>query len=147
MISSLAMAKDKRSKAHTQPPSSTATNTIASAKTAKPNWPPFKPPLPVVDLTPETLVEGKVIVLRSFFPRSLCRDYVSFLRELPLVTTPGKPRRGEAVRVNDRFQVDDAQFANRLWTETGLRDVLSSPNISHLWCVDSLPDLSFFFSL
>ncbi|KAL2161294.1 hypothetical protein VTH06DRAFT_8514 [Thermothelomyces fergusii] len=126
------MAKDKRSKAHGQPPSS-ATTTTATTKTAKPNWPPFKPPLPVVDLTLESLVEGKVVVLRSFFPRSLCRDYVSFLRELPLVTTPGKPKRGEAVRVNDRFQVDDAQFAGRLWTETGLKDVLASPDVSHLW--------------
>lgn len=131
------MAKDKRSKAHAQPPSSTTTTT--TTRTAKHSWPPFKPPLPVVDLTLESLVEGKVIVLRSFFPRSLCRDYVSFLRELPLVTTPGKPKRGEAVRVNDRFQVDDARFADRLWTETGLKDVLASPDISHLWCVDSLP--------
>ncbi|KAL2198659.1 hypothetical protein P885DRAFT_67817 [Corynascus similis CBS 632.67] len=125
------MAKDKRSKGRTQPPYSTpASNTTT---TARPSWPPFRPPLPVVDLTFESLVEDKVVVLRSFFPRSLCRDYVSFLRELPLVTTPGKPKRGEAVRVNDRFQIDDANFANRLWTETGLKEVLTGPDVSHLW--------------
>ncbi|KAK4248837.1 hypothetical protein C7999DRAFT_39967 [Corynascus novoguineensis] len=125
------MAKDKRSKARAQPPSSTPASNTTTA--ARPSWPPFRPPLPVVDLTLESLVEDKVVVLRSFFPRSLCRDYVSFLRELPLVTTPGKPKRGEAVRVNDRFQIDDANFANRLWTETGLKEVLTSPDVSHLW--------------
>jgi len=37
------------------------------------------------------------------------------------VTTPGKPKKGDAVRVNDRFQVFDEAFAKRLWEETGLR--------------------------
>ncbi|KAH7176577.1 hypothetical protein EDB81DRAFT_875378 [Dactylonectria macrodidyma] len=90
-----------------------------------PDWPAFKPPLPVVDLTlnlhPET---SKVVLVPSFFPRSLCRDYVSFLKTLPLQTTPGRPKRGEAVRVNDRFQIDSPDFAIRLWEETGLKEAL-----------------------
>jgi len=49
---------------------------------------------------------------------------VKFLQGLPLVTTPGKPKRGEALRVNDRFQVMDESFANRLWVETGLRELV-----------------------
>ncbi|GAB1312245.1 hypothetical protein MFIFM68171_02455 [Madurella fahalii] len=118
------MGKDKRSKAPAPPP---------VANTAAPSWPPFKPPLPVADLIPESLVQDKVIVLRSFFPRSLCRDYVSFLRELPLVTTPGKPKRGEAVRVNDRYQIDDPKFADRLWSETGLKETLLESDVVHLW--------------
>lgn len=121
------MAKDKRSKAAGPPPSA------APPATVTPSWPPFKPSLPVVDLTFESLIQEKVVVLRSFFPRSLCRDYVSFLRELPLVTTPGKPKRGDAVRVNDRFQIDDARFAHRLWTETGLKDVILSDEVARLW--------------
>ncbi|KAK4043728.1 putative prolyl 4-hydroxylase 4 [Parachaetomium inaequale] len=120
------MAKDKRSKAH--PPAASS-----SATAATPSWPPFKPPLPVVDLTLEPLIEDKVVVLRSFFPRSLCRDYVSFLRGLPLITTPGKPKRGDAVRVNDRYQIDDATFANRLWTETGLKEAVAGEDVAHLW--------------
>jgi hypothetical protein len=127
------MAKDKRSKtaATTAPlPSSSA---VANA----PSWPPFKPRLPVVDLSLETLVQDKVVVLRSFFPRSLCRDYVSFLRDLPLVTTPGKPKRGEAVRVNDRYQIDDPAFARRLWLETGLKQALLDSDAVHLWLVAS----------
>ncbi|KAK3906605.1 putative prolyl 4-hydroxylase 4 [Staphylotrichum tortipilum] len=125
------MAKDKRSKA--PPPAAPASAATGTAAAASPSWPPFKPSLPVVDLTPESLVQDKVVVLRSFFPRSLCRDYVSFLRELPLITTPGKPKRGEALRVNDRFQISDTRFANRLWTETGLKEAVLSKDVAQLW--------------
>jgi hypothetical protein len=41
-----------------------------------------------------------------------------------LVTTPGKPKKGDAVRVNDRFQVVDEGFARRLWEETGLKGLI-----------------------
>ncbi|KAL1837128.1 hypothetical protein VTJ49DRAFT_4226 [Mycothermus thermophilus] len=123
------MAKDKKDKRSRAAPSATPTQ----MPKAPPSWPPFKPPLPVVDLTVDTLVQDKIVVLRSFFPRSLCRDYVSFLRELPLVTTPGKPKRGEAVRVNDRYQVDDPKFADRLWNETGLKEVVLRDEVAHLW--------------
>ena len=84
---------------------------------------------------PETIVTDKVVVYKSFFPRSLCRDYVSFLRELPLTTTPGKPKRGEAMRVNDRYQIDDPRFAERLWTQTGLKEAVKNPDVVHLWYV------------
>lgn len=128
------MPKDKRSKAPGPLPPAPKPTTVA------PSWPAFKPSLPVIDLTFESLVQDKVVVLRSFFPRSLCRDYVSFLRDLPLVTTPGKPKRGDAVRVNDRFQIDDARFADRLWSETGLKELLlNSDDVAHLWWVLLLP--------
>ncbi|TFB03582.1 hypothetical protein CCMA1212_004708 [Trichoderma ghanense] len=75
---------------------------------APPSWPPFKPPLPVVELYPELHpATPNIVLLSSFFPRSLCRDYVAFLKTLPLQTTPSRPKKGEAVRVNDRFQIDD----------------------------------------
>jgi hypothetical protein len=64
------------------------------------------------------------VLIRNFWTSKLCRDYVSFLRGLPLVTTPGKPKKGDAVRVNDRFQVLDEGFARRLWEETGLRGLV-----------------------
>jgi hypothetical protein len=41
-----------------------------------------------------------------------------------LVTTPGKPKKDDAVRVNDRFQVVDEGFARRLWEETGLKSLI-----------------------
>lgn len=100
-----------------------------------PSWPVFKPPLPVLPLTPELHpATPKVALIPSFFPRSLCRDYVAFLKTLPLQTTPSRPKRGEAVRVNDRFQIDDAAFARRLWEGTGLREVLAeSEELKELW--------------
>jgi hypothetical protein len=132
------MAKGKRSK----PDSTSSTPTQASAASAAPvtpSWPQFKPQLPVADLTPETVVPDKVVVYRSFFPRSLCRDYVSFLSQLPLTTTPGKQQRGMALRVNDRYQIDDSRFAHRLWTETGLKEAVASPDLAHLWYGTLLP--------
>ena len=123
------MAKGKRSKAI---PAGTSTSTPTAAAVTL-SWPQFKPELPVADLTPETVVPDKVVIYRSFFPRSLCRDYVSFLGELPLCTTPGKPQRGMALRVNDRYQIDDPRFAHRIWTETGLREALLDPDLAHLW--------------
>lgn len=116
------------------------TSSSAAAATAPPPaWPVFKPPLPVVDLVPELHPSNpNIALLPSFFPRSLCRDYVSFLKTLPLQTTPGRPKRGEAVRVNDRYQIDDPAFARRLWEETGLRETLldeggGAEHLKHLW--------------
>lgn len=79
------------------------------------------------------MLDSRVVLLRNFWPKALCKDYISFLRTLPLVTTPGKPKRGEATRVNDRFQVQDQAFANRLWVETGLKGVLLRDEWSSLW--------------
>lgn len=91
-----------------------------------PLWPKFKPSLPVVDLLPVPHPRtDKIITVDAFFPRNLCRDYVSFLQTLPLQTTPGKPKRGDAVRVNDRYQIQDAAFATALWEKTGLREALT----------------------
>ncbi|KAK3336182.1 hypothetical protein B0T19DRAFT_31361 [Cercophora scortea] len=128
------MAKPKHTKAKASavvppPPRQAA----ASATPTTVSWPPFKPQLPVTDLTLETITPEKIAVFRSFFPKSLCRDYVSFLSGLPLTTTPGKPKRGMALRVNDRFQVDDPAFAHRLWTETGLREAVLDSDLGNLW--------------
>lgn len=111
--------------------SNAATATRPAA--APPSWPVFRPPLPLTDLQPEPLLDSRVLLIRNFWPKSLCRDYVSFLRSLPLTTTPGKPKRGDAVRVNDRFQVQDQGFANRLWLETGLKQVVVSEEWKGLW--------------
>lgn len=132
------MAKDKRLKTappQTKPSPAVKAAAAAAVATTPPDWPAFKPPLPVVDLEFDSLVEDKVVVLRSFFPKNLCRDYVSFLRTLPLITTPGKPKRGDAVRVNDRFQIQDPRFADRLWLETGLKEAVLRDEVSHLWYV------------
>lgn len=110
--------------------------TSATPPSAPPSWPPFKPPLPVTHLTLELHPSTpRVALLPHFFPRSLCREYVAFLRTLSMQTTPSRPKRGEAVRVNDRFQVEDALFARRLWEQTGLKEALLEDNehLRDLW--------------
>ncbi|KAJ4147875.1 hypothetical protein LMH87_002376 [Akanthomyces muscarius] len=122
------MAKPKAAKSSKSQPT--------TATTAPPSWPKFKPPLPVVDLVPQTHPgTDHIVTLDAFFPRSLCRDYVAFLSSLALQTTPGTPRRGDAVRVNDRFQVHDGAFARALWEKTGLREALTSSSspVNDLW--------------
>ncbi|PGH14037.1 hypothetical protein AJ79_03307 [Helicocarpus griseus UAMH5409] len=90
-----------------------------------PNWPPLKPLVPASDLYLETLLDDQIIIIRNLLTSTLCKTYVNFLSSLPLVTTPSRPKKGEAVRVNDRFQVHDPVFAERLWGETGLKGLVS----------------------
>ena len=40
------------------------------------------------------------------------------------MTTPSRPKKGDAVRVNDRFQIEDASFAKDLWERTGLAELV-----------------------
>jgi hypothetical protein len=132
------MPKDRRSKPQKQPnaPAVPAAGAAAPPQTPTPAWPPFRPKLPASGgrLGLETVADGKVALLRNFWPRALCRDYVAFLATLPLTTTPGRPKRGDAVRVNDRFEVQDPAFADRLWRETGLAAaLLDDPQIAALW--------------
>ncbi|KAJ5239841.1 hypothetical protein N7468_004460, partial [Penicillium chermesinum] len=93
---------------------------------ATPNWPPLRPLLPAEDLALEALVPGQIYLVRNFLPGSLCKTYASFLASLPLTTTPGKPKKDEAVRVNDRFQVQDARFAEMLWSGTAMKELLTT---------------------
>lgn len=50
---------------------------------------------------------------------------MQFLSSLPLVTTPATPKDGDALRVNDRFEVQDVGFAQKLWSETGLESLVT----------------------
>lgn len=125
------MGKAKNLKPKKTPPSASHGHPSTA-----PNWPPFRPPLPVTDLTlayPSPGFEHIITAIYNFWPKSLCRDYLNFLNTLPLTTTPGRPKRGEAVRQNDRFQIDDPAFSQRLWFETGLKDVVLDDSAKHLW--------------
>ncbi|KAI1499988.1 hypothetical protein F5X99DRAFT_419508 [Biscogniauxia marginata] len=126
-------ANKKSSTKKTQPSPNTS---VVVATAQLPNWPPFRPALPVTPLEFEAAIPGfddQITLLHNFWPKSLCRDYVAFLKGLPLTTTPGRPKRGEATRVNDRFQVSDPIFSQRLWLETGLKDVVLDESLKHLW--------------
>lgn len=108
---------------------------IAKQKAARtteplPKWPALQPLIPTSDLTLETVLDDQIVVIRNLFTTDLCRKYVSFLSTLPLITTPGQPKKGDAVRVNDRIQFDDNAFAEQLWASTGLKDLVTGV-ISH----------------
>ncbi|APA15823.1 hypothetical protein SS1G_09309 [Sclerotinia sclerotiorum 1980 UF-70] len=105
-------------------PSKKPKQSDATPESPPPNWPPFKPLMPSTNLTLETIVPGQIITIPNFWTSTLCKNYVSFLKTLPLTTTPGKPKKGDALRVNDRYRVDDWNFAERLWRETGLKELL-----------------------
>ncbi|KIW88938.1 uncharacterized protein Z519_10422 [Cladophialophora bantiana CBS 173.52] len=101
-------------------------DSVQSTKPHPPDWPPLAPLVPQEQLLIETVVPGQILVIRNLFTSNLCRIYVSFLSSLPLATTPGRPKRGEATRVNDRFQIDDPVFAKILWEHSGMQYLLSS---------------------
>ncbi|KAL5357767.1 hypothetical protein BJX96DRAFT_172833 [Aspergillus floccosus] len=109
---------DKRSQTPSQPQK--------QLSSSRPNWPPFRPLIPSSDLSLVSLLEDQIYLIPNFFPSTLCKTYVSFLSSLPLTTTPGKPKKGDAVRVNDRFQVQDDAFAEMLWSETAMKELVTT---------------------
>lgn len=118
----LAMAPRKKA----QPGASTKPSASPSQSAQQPpNWPAFSPLIPEADLALQQLLPSQIVTIPSFWTASLCKAYVSFLSTLPLTTTPGKPNKGDAVRVNDRFQVDDPAFAERLWNQTALKNLVT----------------------
>lgn len=96
-----------------------------SVPTPKPNWPPLSPLVPVFDLSLDTVLEDQIVLIHNLFTSSLCRQYVAFLSTLPLITTPSQPKKGDALRVNDRFQIEDPVFAEQLWSSTGLKHLIT----------------------
>lgn len=94
-------------------------------KESLPNWPPLTPLIPSIDIQLDTLLPDQIFSIHNLFTSSLCRNYVSFLSSLPLATTKIQPKRDEALRGNDRFQIDDPAFAQMLWTNTALHDLVA----------------------
>lgn len=100
------------------------TSSATTSTSSTPNWPALKPLIPSSDLSLRSLIPDQIAVIDNLFTANLCKSLVAFLSTLPLVTTPGKPKKGDAVRVNDRCQIDDARFAQTLWSQTALEDLV-----------------------
>jgi len=116
------MASKKKSKTEPPPPTKST-----------PNWPAFSPLVPESDLTLQHVLPGQIVTIPDFWTATLCKNYVAFLSSLPLTTTPGKPKKGDAVRVNDRFQIDDSAFAELLWSSTALKSLVTEADSGELW--------------
>ncbi|KAK5092526.1 hypothetical protein LTR70_001894 [Exophiala xenobiotica] len=121
------MPPKQKAKAKVNDPPATA------ARPAPPNWPQLRPVLAASDLTVEETLKDQILVVPNLFTANLCKTYVTFLSTLPLITTPGKPKRGEATRVNDRFQIEDPAFAQRLWEDTAIKDLVASYEDKGIW--------------
>jgi len=102
----------------------TADTQGAKDTSQQPAWPPFQLDRIGEQLELHHLLLNQIVTISRFMPAKLCERYVSYLGTLPLVTTPGVPKKGNAVRVNDRFQVNDAAFAEALWSSTGLKELV-----------------------
>ena len=100
----------------------TATAAAPTAIPAQPDWPPLKPVLPTTQQSLTSLLPGQILTT-PLLTSSLAATYGHFLSTLPLITTPA-PKRNEATRVNDRFQIHSPAFANSLWSQTGLSQVV-----------------------
>ena len=90
----------------------------------QPEWPSFDTFTHSLICSVNVVHPNHIITIPNFWSSKLCSRYISFLSTLQLSTTPAKAKRGDAVRVNDRFQVQDSLFAERLWSETVLRDIV-----------------------
>ena len=100
---------------------------------SKVDFPPLVPLIPTSSLALEECYKDQILLVRGFFTSTLCKNLVAYFSTLPLTTTPGKPKRGEATRVNDRFQIDDPAFAERLWKDTALHDLVLSSEDQAMW--------------
>ncbi|KAK1822057.1 hypothetical protein LTR12_003581 [Friedmanniomyces endolithicus] len=123
-------SKTKQTKKQTTTTSTTPDSTIAAhvaQQPVLPKWPPMQPLVAPSDLTLTALLPDQVLTISRFWTTALCKSYAAFLSTLPLVTTPGAPKKGHAVRVNDRYQVEDSAFAERLWSGTALRELVEHP--------------------
>ncbi|KAK5710140.1 hypothetical protein LTR17_019143 [Elasticomyces elasticus] len=109
---------------------STTTKDEGQQASPPPAWPLLQPLVPAGDLTLTTLLPDQVLTISCLWTAALCKTYISFLATLPLVTTPGKPKKGNAVRVNDRYQVDDPSFAESLWSGTALKQFVEHPTLN-----------------
>ena len=112
------------------PPSTAAS---VPSTTAPPNWPSLKSGISPDSLLFDTLLDDQILIVRNLLSAKLCKDYVAFLSSLPLTTTPGTPKRGQAVRVNDRFQIDDPKFAQVLWEQTALEHLVRGYEQQSVW--------------
>lgn len=107
-------------------PSSKPSSNTTDPPSSPPDWPSLTPLLPESDLCLQTLLPTQILIIRHLFTSTLCQKLINFFKTtLTLTTTTAKPKKGEAVRVNDRFEVWDENFAERLWGETGLRELVT----------------------
>ncbi|KAF2223933.1 hypothetical protein BDZ85DRAFT_94886 [Elsinoe ampelina] len=106
-------------------PPKKAFRTKSSTPTTPPTWPPLHPRLASEKQRLTSLLSSQIITT-PLFPIPLAATYRSFLASLPLTVVPQTRKKDHALRLNDRFSVQDPAFAAQLWSSTGLSDLVTS---------------------
>ena len=80
------------------------------------------------ELEIEEILPSQILLVHGFFPSKACATWLSFLSDPQNIRLQATPpaKKGEAARTNHRFSVTDAAFAQRLWNETGLEEVVTA---------------------
>jgi len=103
-----------------------ANNSKDSAQSPTISWPEIShsPYRPIPEIT--TVLESQILTL-NLFTSAFTLQFLNFCQShiKPLLsTTPIKPKKGDAVRFNDRFQIEDLGFAESLWNNSGLKQAI-----------------------
>ncbi|GAA5922630.1 uncharacterized protein JCM15063_003367 [Sporobolomyces koalae] len=82
-------------------------------------WPTILPPRKPLELHQ---VAPGILVVDHFLPPKTLDAFLALLQSRSISWTAPNPipRKGEAARTNHRFQIQDDEFAQRLWTDSGL---------------------------
>lgn len=115
------MPSSKRAKPSTKAPPAPTTKDESTI-----SWPaiaksPYRP-IPEIN----TVLASQILTL-DLFTSSFAQQFLNFCQShiAPLLsTTPIRPKKGDAIRFNDRFQVTDPSFAESLWRNSGLKEAL-----------------------
>ncbi|KAH8556547.1 hypothetical protein BGW37DRAFT_17293 [Umbelopsis sp. PMI_123] len=92
-------------------------------KQTRTKWPKL---FPKSDLQAQELLPGQIYTISEFFSIKECDSLISYIENnIQLQATPAIPKRGEALRSNDRISVSDADFAHTLWS-LGVDNVVKS---------------------
>lgn len=77
--------------------------------------PQFPSVSPKESLIVDDFVPDKILLIQDAFDESECKQFIKFMEELPLELTPA-PKKGEAVRVNYRINIQSPSFAEALFS-------------------------------
>lgn len=74
----------------------------------------------------DELLASQILLLHGFFPAKTCTAWTTFLKDPKyLLLEPSPPaKKGEAARTNHRFSVVDQAFADALWADIGLQELV-----------------------
>ncbi|KAM3589182.1 hypothetical protein VKS41_000059 [Umbelopsis sp. WA50703] len=105
-------------------------------KQIKSKWPKL---FPKADLQVNELLQGQIYTIPDFFTVKECDNLIAHIESnIPLQKTSGIPKRGEALRSNDRISVSDPDFADMLWS-LGINTVSTSTQAIYKAALPNIP--------